>query len=200
MSNKIDAVIYPRGFAGFDIGLPTRVLRPSPEQLFNSLMRNKDTSRSSKVVMSNTVVEKQWLEHTTAMRFSKSFNFREEILISALTAFGTEDFLAWINLQSENPYSTQNHYRFINDTLQFIKTGKRALNIQHWLILLNGVDPKADNKVSIRSDEYFGTTLPLHQRQPTRLKHHIVKWVSNPGGFEDLLGTMHVLFGDADIL
>lgn len=200
MSNKKQIVIYPQGFAGYDIGLPIRVIKPTPGELFNSLLYKNDIARSSKVVMSNMQVEKMWKELISAQRFGSNFTFREEILTAALNAFGTDNFLTWVNLQSINPYLSVNHIRFINDTLSFINGNKRALNIQYWMPLLKDRESSQGNQVSINTDKYFGTSNPLHMRPATDVKSNIIKWVSQPGGFEDLLGTMHVLFGDSDTL
>lgn len=200
MSNKKQIVIYPQGFAGYDIGLPIRVIKPTPGEIFNSLLYKTDIARTSKVVMSNMQVEKMWKELIGAQRFGSNFTFREEILKTALNAFGTDNFLAWVNLQSINPYLSINHIRFINDTLSFINGNKRALNIQYWMSILQDREATQSNQVTINTDKYFGTNKPLHMRASGDLKTNLIKWVSQPGGFEDLLGAMHVLFGDSDTL
>ena len=200
MNNKIDIVIYPQGFAGFDIGLPSRTIKASPAEMFNSMLFRNNGGRSNKVVVSNTTVEKLWNDLISANNFGNNFNFREQILVTALNAFGTSNFLDWIRLQSQNPYLNTNHYRFINDTLNFIRGENRALNIQYWLTLLseNSAVGNESSKVKINEEKFFNTNKPLHMRESTQLKSSIVQWVSKPGGFEDLLGTLHVLFGDSE--
>lgn len=198
MNIQKQVVIYPQGFAGFDIGLPIRVIKPSPSEVFNSLLYKTDIAKTSKAVVSNLAIEKMWKELIGANRFTSSFNFREEILVAALNAFGTDNFLAWFQLQAKNPYLGPNHIRFINDTFNFISGKKRALNIQYWLALLSEQGSSSSESVNIQAEEFFSTNKPLHMRQPVDLKHNLIKWVSQPGGYEDLLGTLHVFFGDSD--
>lgn len=200
MNNQKQIVIYPQGFAGFDIGLPIRVIKPNPSEIFNSLLYKTDIAKTSKAVVSNLAVEKMWKELIGANRFSSNFNFREEILVSALNAFGTDNFLAWIQLQAKNPYLGPNHIRFINDTFNFISGKRRALNIQYWLALLSEQGNNGNESVSINTETYFGTNKPLHMREPVDIKNALIKWVSQPGGYEDLLGTLHVFFGDSDAI
>jgi hypothetical protein len=192
-------VIYPRGFAGFDIGLPIRVIKPTQQQILNSVLHHRNLNRANKAVISNTDVESLWKQLTSGDRFVNSFAFRESILIAGLKSFGTLDFLKWVQLQEENPYLGPNHIRFINDTLGYINGSPRSLNIQNWLILLAGEKPTTDS-VKINVEEFFRTNKPIHMRQNPSLKEHLINWTRRPGGFEDLLGTMHILFGDSEIL
>lgn len=193
-------VIYPRGFAGFDIGLPIRVTKPTNAAIFKSILHNNSSLRENKNVMSNTDVEGLWKGLTNGNSYISNESFREAILISALNAFGTKNFYEWIDLQINNQYLGNDHVRFINDTFNFIKTGQRSLNIAFWLQLLAGNNDNNGNRVKVNLDNFFPSNRPLHLRDTTLVKDIIIKWVSQPNGFEDLLGSLHILFGDADIL
>lgn len=192
-------VIYPRGFAGFDIGLPVRITKPTNNAIFKSILHNTTGIRENKNVISNTDVEALWKGLCSGNKFISNEKFREAILICALTSFGTDDFYEWISLQANNQYLSSEHIRFINDTFNFIKTGQRSLNISFWLQLLVGNSDQNSSSVKINFD-YFGSNKPLHKRENSKVKDTIIKWVSQPNGFEDLLGTMHILFGDSEIL
>jgi len=192
-------VIYPRGFAGFDIGLPVRIIKPSNNAIFKSILHNTSGVRENKNVISNTDVEALWKGLCSGNKFISNEKFRESILVAALTSFGTNDFYEWVTLQTKNQYLGNEHIRFINDTFNFIKTGQRSLNILMWLQLLAGSSDPSASSVKINL-EYFGTNKPLHRKENANIKDTIIKWVSQPNGFEDLLGTMHILFGDSEIL
>lgn len=192
-------VIYPRGFAGFDIGLPIRITKPTTNALFKTILHNTSGIRENKNVVSNTDVEALWKGLRNGNKFMSNEKFREAILIAALNCFGTKDFYEWVSLQANNQYLGIEHIRFINDTFNFIRTGQRALNISFWLQLLAGpsdVGPQSDASINM---DYFGSNKPLHRRENSMVKDTIIKWVSQPDGFEDLLGTMHILFGDSEI-
>lgn len=194
-----EVVIYPRGFAGFDIGLPIRNKTLSSNQVFKSILHNQDIGRSNTSVISNTMVEDLWKKLCNGNGFISNFKFREAIIKSGLNAFGTNSFLEWIELQNNNPYLSNIHRRFINDTFNFLKNGTRSLNIQMWLQLIAG-DAQDNSKVKINYQDFFGTNKPLHQRENHDINQLLIQWVSQPNGFEDLLGTLHVLFGDSDLL
>lgn len=198
--SQLQVVVYPRGFAGFDIGLPIRIIKPSNAQIFKSIVHNNNFARENKVVISNTDVESLWNQLTNGDRFVSNASFREAILKAALIAFGTKDFREWVALQESNTYLTTTHNRFINDTFNFIKEGTRGLNIQMWMQLLAAEKTGDMASIKINTEKYFNTKSPIHMRESVSLKETIIKWVSMPNGFEDLLGTLHVLFGDSEIL
>lgn len=194
-------VLYPRGFVGFNIGLEPKVRGTSMLGLINGLRLNKPVLTKNKTFVSNTEVENIWRQFKSGDKFLNSFSFRKKILQTALAAFGTMSFYEWCLLQAENPYATDMQKRFINDTLSFIKTGRRSVTIASWLTLVNVVDEASSTttEVQIQIEEFFGTRLPIHAQQEKQLPAVICKWLTNKNGFEDLVGTLHVLFGDKEL-
>lgn len=124
---------------------------------------------------------------------SRSWPFYRSVLSNALRLFG--DFKEWTQEQLSNPNIVGYNRQFIVDTLNFIETGKRELSVQSWLDLVNegGAGHHAhaipqrllDNKPLSNASE---TSLQLLQ-----------DWVAKPNGFEDMLITLHLLFGKARI-
>lgn len=196
MSKKI--VTYPRGFMGIDIGIPIQTKGDS----ISATLANANYNRQSeelRFVISNNNVETLWKQVKLGLLFTDNLEVREKIITNALLAFGTESFYEWFALQQVNPNLTDMHRRFLNDTLNFISTGKRAMNLLQWPHLIE-VRPLTggDATPALKSDEFFGVRERLENRTDSKLTAIVPRWVSWPGGFEDLLGTMHVLFGDVE--
>lgn len=189
-------VAYPRGFLGFDIGLPIETRGGGLDSLLSSIKFNKVYDESRRVI-SNDKVEAMWLQVVNGERFTDSFDFREKILLLALHAFGTTNFLQWCRLQESSPYLTDMHKRFINDTLAFIENGKRSVNVISWQHLITPRKlTNADESPQIRYDFFGNGGYNGKNLRNIDLKDVLVKWVSQDNGFYDLLGTLHVFFGD----
>lgn len=192
-------VVYPRGFMGFDIGLPVQTKGGGLENLISSVRLNKEIEEGRRVI-SNNKVETMWRQVIDGERFIDSFEFRESILLVALHAFGTPNFLMWCRMQDSSPYLTDMHKRFLNDTFRFIETGTRSISLFGWNHL---IEPRAlthaDANPPIEIDKYFNivndrVVSPLS----TEISSTIIKWVAQPDGYHDLLGSLHILFGDTD--
>ena len=84
---------------------------------------------------------------------------------------------------------------FIISTLEFIKTGKRRFNVLNWVDLL---PPQPDNKTLVSNNvigivnDKFGSLLLM---DPVDI---ISLWISHQDGFDDMVATMLILFGDTD--
>lgn len=132
---------------------------------------------------------KTFLDRSTNTR--GAWPFYRSVLTNALRLFG--DLHAWAQEQLSNPNLTGYNRQFVQDTLNFIETGTRELPVQTWsdLVSEGGAGHHAhaipqrllDNKLLLKSSD---TSLELLQ-----------KWVAQPNGFEDLINTLHLLFGKA---
>lgn len=122
---------------------------------------------------------------------TRSWPFYESVLTNALRLFG--DLREWFKEQLSNPNLVGYNRQFVSDTLNFIETGERELPVLTWFDLVSegGAGHHAhaipqrlqDNKLLTRTSQ---SSLELMQ-----------KWVQQPNGLEDLLNTMHLLFGRA---
>lgn len=119
---------------------------------------------------------------------STAWTYRRRVLDTALRLFDRMD--EWLLLQSENAHMRGYNLEFIQDTLNFIRTGQRTMSIETWLELLHeqgeieqgSLDPRA-------AKTYF--TLQAGEDTVGILQ----KWCGQPRGFQDLVCTLHVLFG-----
>lgn len=194
-------VLYPRGFFGAE-------LKPSIKKHINpfssevkrlqpsvALFHNQKSGDQIKV---NEDVEALYAQLISRVNTVDDFAFRESILVAALGAFGTQQFDFWYSQQQYIPSAGNLHREFLEDTLQFIETGTRSMHLQTWNDLINSNDTGHRQKVmSDRALEFFGISSNGIRREPRNsdLKDVLIAWTSQPGGFADLLFTLHILFG-----
>lgn len=196
MNKKI--VTYPRGFLGFDIGIPIETKGDSTKQMLINASYNR-TGNQLRFVISNKTVETLWKQLSDGVAFVNSPEIREKIITNALGAFGSESFYEWVMLQNANPSMTDMHRRFLNDTLNYIETGNRAMSINSWTNVIEVRDVTSkDAHPALNYDKFFGTTMPLHHRRFSTMIDVIVAWLSHENGFEDLCGSLHIFFGDIE--
>lgn len=196
MNNK-NIVLYPRGFIGFDTGL---IINTSTgidmDSWVRSIKLNKPIMKEVSPYKGIPEVDGLWNEHQTGESIITSFDFREKILTSALLSFGSLSFFDWCNLQNKNVYFTALHKRFLNDTFAFIEEGKRSVSITTWRSLLGmKFAGNQDKDELFLMNKFFRMNDPQFNRRSFRLSDNLVDWCRQENGFEDLLMTLHVLFG-----
>jgi hypothetical protein len=82
---------------------------------------------------------------------------------------------------------------FIHSTLTFIMTGKRQLPTILWNDVLD-YHPSDLNAVSDKTKDHFKSLFSMVMNNPVHKL--LAMWLSQPGGFEDMLTTMFIIFGD----
>lgn len=214
-----DIVLYPRGFLGFDIGLAARDPSNNLDQILQAIKFNKPVPKQD-VIVSNHDVDALWQEYVTGAKHVVASGFRDKILLAALRAFGTMDFGEWCAIQEMSPYFTDMHRRFLNDTFGFIATGNRAVSILSWQKLVEYQEAThKDRETRLEHESLFceGTTwiekptvdsAVVRQSWPTpwidgyeesRPRRELVSvlhfWCAKHGGLEDLIASLHILFG-----
>ena len=121
---------------------------------------------------------------------SDSWAFKARVIQRCAKLFG--NFRSWLVMQvAENDNIYELNLDFLQDTVQFIRTGRRSMSVFNWHeLLLEYPHPKpgvacGDRLVDLRllDDKEFDNFIGL--------------WCSKKGGFEDMLCTAHVLFGAA---
>lgn len=189
-------VVYPRGFLGYDIGLPVQKQATDITRVMADIRYNKVNVSRDRTVISNEEIEKLFKQHRLGDRSMASMAFREKIILAAGTAFGTTSFFDWCKLQQDSPYFTDMHRRFLNDTFKFIATGERSMNTSTWnqIIVVRPETPE-DRKTTYLYQDFFKIHLGALMARPAFINQTVVSWVSQPGGFEDMLATLNILFG-----
>ena len=116
---------------------------------------------------------------------------RMDVFEYALAEF--DKFGGFINFVNENAlYAklTDHGYRFLQDTIKFIETGKRDIDILSWEYLLKTsdiYDKRQTGRSTIRPPVASGY-----------VDGSIAKWISHDGGFLDMLWSLKILFGKVE--
>jgi hypothetical protein len=191
--------LYPRGFVGGD--LPIRLaVQPKPYEIrIRAPIRVGVIEPQRTTVDANLVIETLYSQYIKRSADTQSFEFRESVLIAALAAFGSRNFFTWYQAQLLSPACGEYHLRFLGDTCRFLMTGQREMRLETWSHLLKPTEEVATPAKPCESAAgYFclgGRAMPTDPQQ-FNLVETIQRWVSHPQGLEDLLGTLHLLFGN----
>lgn len=123
----------------------------------------------------------------------RSFNtvrwgYRSQVLDNAVRLFG--DFGPWLQDQLNNPRVVGYNLEFLKDTLQYVRTGRRDLCLANWIDLVAEGDGRVQAAEITRSR---ANNLALAQGESTTKL--LQTWCSRTGGIEDLMSTLHILFG-----
>lgn len=194
--------IYPRGFLGDRAGegVDRKIQRPDP--IFRTVQHTfKFPEMPNTKAYSNTGIDKVYSAYLTKVENWQSMEFRERVFTLALTAFGTMDFALWYSKQFVSPSVGDTHHRFLDDTISFIAGGTREMCMENWRALLSYADrDDTHDLVTMTAAQFFGISTVGQSRVPKNrdLIDIIQQWTSRPGGFEDMLCTMHILFGSID--
>jgi hypothetical protein len=198
--NELALKIYPRGFLGRPLEPQLKAKRPFESRLNALAVKVNIFTPQVSSVDANPHVEAlygQWINRAPE---TTSFEFREKVLNAALSAFGTDSFYEWYAAQVHSPAFGDTHKRFLEDTLLFLQTGKRTMFVETWSALVTIQDGgERTAEFTEPAKEYFGIPTPDAQyRKPQNrdLTSTIQQWVSHARGFDDLVGTLHLLFGN----
>lgn len=152
-------------------------------------------TKADKYFYSKAITElfHQWRSNPSLIR---EMDFRELILIQAFKLFKTDKLTVWIRAQNEKPSLSNIHNVFLLETLKFAAgIQKRSLENVQWISLIDYSD--SSQAVRVDLDDYFredSSRLTI----PTKMTDFIQSWVSQINGFEDLLITLYVIFGDRE--
>ena len=193
-------IIYGRGFLGYDNGLARKEDQNFDIKKQTALVRfQKPSSKQKGFGVFNEAVDKLYLQLTRQERDLTSFPYRRAVLIEALRAFGTYSFKDWCKLQTTSFYFTENHRRFLEDTLNFIRTGERSYGLRPWEFTLNQENATYQSKkVIFDYDAYFDSFKESNGSSDFSTASTIQRWVSQPRGFEDMIVTLHLIFGKTE--
>lgn len=194
-------ILYPRGFFG---AVTTPSIKKQPKPFSGSVNRLQPgvnlfhNQRSGDTITVNENVETLYAQLISRVDTIDNFDFREKLLKVALGAFGTPMFDFWYSQQKYSPSAGDLHREFLEDTLQFIQTGVRSQHLETWNVLVTFSDRgERENVLSDKAAEFFGISSHGVRREPrnSNLVDVLSAWTSQPGGFTDLLFTLHILFG-----
>jgi hypothetical protein len=186
--------IYPRGFLGAKLA-PSVERTPNPMQNLRYDARIFDAAKEE-TIHGNAQIEQLFVSYTKGIESVLDFDFCEKILKAAKAAFGTDHFASWYRAQFLSPGISDMHIRFLDDTLQFIRTGRRSVHINTWDAMVDIAEGgQSKTPLSAEALSFFGGDLlkndTIYRDELNQVLHD---WVTCTNGYDDLMATLHILF------
>lgn len=129
----------------------------------------------------------QWQQHGRAV---VTWEFRMAVLKRAKDLFGRLD--RWFFLQERVKGMNATQIAYLKDLVQFVRTGRRRVSQFTMLELLP--EHTVVEKTNDRPNFAQALVDELGMIHPHEV---LTKWCQHLGGFEDILCTLYVLFGDS---
>lgn len=118
--------------------------------------------------------------------------FRKQVMTVAMRLL--TPFPSWVAAQYQNPYLYGRNFEFFEDTLRYLQTGRRRMEPMNWIELMD----------ERPSDRPHLSRRPVNQALMPRVKMAAksqdilsLAWCARPGGFDDLLHSLYVMYGKA---
>lgn len=137
------------------------------------------------------IVTQLWEQYTSPNNQSTAWSFRRQVIQAAKRLLSGRP--NWFVKQDTNKLVKAYNYQFLLDTLRFIGTGRRRISIHAWPDLLSNHPIEGLDDVQERHDiaDVF-TQLGL----TTSIDALIQMWCRHPHGFDDMVCTLNLLFGE----
>lgn len=159
--------IYPRGFARYIEG---------------------DGSTTTVLEQGDPSVARYLREYNSQNPVNK-WGYQHQVIDLAASLFG--NFKDWLTLQyTQNNFLYDINLDFLDDTLTFIITGKRRLDLQAGLQLLDEFPEGRPGIATVRRMH------DVNQLDGDFLENFLSYWLSHPNGFHDMICTLNVFFGN----
>lgn len=134
------------------------------------------------------------LEYTTFPTRTVHWEFRKRVIAEAKRLFGGN--YNWFVMQDTNAERVDWNYKFLLDTIRFVATGRRELDIHSWPMMLTDEPPTGLQLIGGRAEI---ANLFKKLALSTSLEAMLQKWCMQPKGFDDLMQTLNMLFGKAAV-
>lgn len=183
-------VVYPSGFVGYDVGIPI-VRNESNVDASNALARFASVSLKDKLVIANRDIEALYQQLRVKARTTRQADFIGDVAAACANAFGCDTFYEWCHMQLENPYFTTDHREYLNDAILFLTKGERTFSHATWASLLQRRRATTADRSVVLNHGYIANS-----GKPDNMIEIVRKWFEQPGGAEDMLRTLHLIFGE----
>lgn len=188
--------LYPRGFLG-DGGNKPVIRRPEVSAATLRFLREDDTVATQFKMLGSPNPDISGLHHDllTAPNNMERFAWREELLRASMNAFGCDSLSVWVKAQATSPYCGKYHKEFIADCLRFASNGVRHQALSSWNNLLSDDDTGDGGKLPGNDDcgLFNGTWF-----DKASILDLVRSWVSQDGGYSDMVISLNILFGRYD--
>lgn len=127
-----------------------------------------------------------------------SFDYREAVLKKAISLFGecfNGNFIEWFRIQKESPTFSYLHQRYLNETLLYVfsRTPRKMSHNNYSRMLHVG----ANNAIFATSKDDIEADLDhsLMSLRNAGVVSLLENWTESVEGLQDMVATMHVIFG-----
>lgn len=200
MAEKLYSILQS-GFITYVNAPLTKPESTSESSMLQLIKIGKPSRASENLFFYSNPVAELFTQYCSNNNMLKDFDFREQLLTVALDLLNFEGraFSSWIYIQKCSPKLTAMHKRFLMDTLNYISTGKREIEIDSWgsmltMRKLNDADRKAAFAPEALFDKPESNTV-CGSSLPNMSVDVLVKWTAQPKGFRDLMVFLNIVFG-----
>lgn len=167
MISRVFGDLYPRGF-----------IAPSTRSDIIRVTGSADITALYDQMMKRSVNHNGWA-------------YQKRVLQAAMNCF--TNLPVFLNTQKNNPFLYGYNYEFLIDTLRYIQTGRRRVSVQNWLALL--LENHAPNN-DYRDRSSSRDIRDFLQAVGSTDSSVVATWVSRPGGLNDLVVSLYIMFGE----
>ena len=206
---SVELIYYPRGFVGY--GIPSNLnVGPNINEVISAAKSGAKLDTEPKFPPSE-IIKDLWSEFCIKRGTYNSFEFRERILKAAFLLFKVPNslsFEAWLNEQKQSKYVSAPHKRFLADTIKFITTGERSVEIYDWFRFVHLTTTDKNIELTRSSTSPSSNISNVLQTAIDEINNNefmsfimtdvLHRWVSTDNGFDDLLRTMVIVFGPTE--
>lgn len=138
-------------------------------------------------------IEELYMQYVHNNNFRPDWDFRRQSLITITQTYG--DFWLWAEQQLvTNDYIYDTSKDFLLDTLHYIVTGKRNIDVLNWQDLIFDYP---DARPRSASKERYNLMKDIVGKNIRN--NYISMWCSHERGFEDMIMASHVFFGKSKL-
>jgi len=194
-------IIVGRGFMAYqsdDIVLKSN--KVSVDEIINAARFSRSVIEKQDYHF-NKLVQELYNRYMAKNDLIRDLDFKEEIIKAAYKAFGSFNFINWLTLQNQSPCFTAMHKKFLIETLRYIETGSRLVNVSTWTRLIEKrPSTEVDSNVEFNVSKLMEDTNSkfVGGLRVVDTSDFIYKWVKWEDGFNDLLRSLYIVFGKVD--
>lgn len=185
-------VVYCSGFVG---QLRNMTAPLTTTQTARYVMDNQEIPKHLQYP-SSTDIDDLWKTWITKNVEKTTFAYVVKVVTEALLHFGDTDVMSWINMQLESKEASPQHEQWLQETLGFVLSGyRRHTNYNAWCYVLSaGGNTHSFNVLSEKTRKMLGDKVVYGVERLT-MREFVVMWIRREGGFNDLIESLHVLYG-----
>jgi len=182
--------------SGFIAKDETKFKLPEVEKSFyKDQVIGKDYLNDTNTFYYHEDITKLFYKYSADNKLAKDLNFIKETIKAIKDAIDNKSFFKWLLMETKYAKLSNLHKNFLYDTLNYLASGIRDIEVAQWIKLIDY--SSETNSVIVNIDDYFAkeTKASLNSIN-SNLTYVIADWISKPNGFEDMLITMFIIFGE----